>query len=264
VAVFSPKGGVGKTMVAAGLALVLGRHNRPMGAWLVDLAAAGGDAAAILGCQERRSLLEWLRAEQAGDPAAAEQLVIHPAGLRVLPAPPRLVDEGAVTQAVAQGVLDALGERGGPVVADLGSTLRDSTLVAMERAKWVLLVVTPDLLAVRAARKFTQDLPCLHLDESRFRLVVNRLSRRGDVGLEEILDLVPLPLAGTLPSSPAVAGAVNRGELAQAVTQGEFGRGLAALAAAVAPSLFAPGQDGPAVIPGWWGRLLRPLRGAQP
>lgn len=202
IAVWSPKGGVGKTFLAAGLALHLQRRC-PQGAILVDLDAGKSDLPALLKTSPRPSILD------AAD--GNSRLVKHPNGLAILSGPPRLVEEGLVTAELTSGVLDQLLAGDQPVVADLAAQLRDSTITALERADVVLLVTTPDLLAIWACRRFVQEAELIGLSLARWKLVVNRELEQMAIPLSEIRELVGVPLAGVIPDLPQMAKAINSG-----------------------------------------------------
>jgi pilus assembly protein CpaE len=204
IAVWSPKGGTGRTLLAAGLAMHLARRlDQP--AALVDLDPGPAGLAALLQTPLRPSLLDYLGQGARPQP--------HPSGVTVLPGPPRLVDESQVTAEVAASALRQVRQEFPLVVADLSAALRDSTVVALEQADAVLLVTTPDLLAIYACRRFVQEAPLAGIDLSRFRLVINRAAARQEIPDREILELIDLPLAGKVPSLPGLAAAVNRGLL---------------------------------------------------
>lgn len=202
IAVWSPKGGVGKTLIATGLAMHLTRRcgHRTL---LIDLDAGKADIAPLLQISTRPSVLDY--------PTGDGQTVLHPAGLQILPGPARLVDEGLVTAELTQAILSRALAAGHTIVADLDGDLRDSTMVALERADIVLLVTTPDLLSLYPARRFTQEAELIGLNLRHFRLVINRATSRQEIPDREILDLIGLPLAGRVPSLPGLSAAVNRG-----------------------------------------------------
>jgi pilus assembly protein CpaE len=202
IAVWSPKGGVGKTFLAAGFALHLQRRC-PDGAILVDLDAGKSDIPALLKISPRPSILDAA--------AGTGRLIRHPTGLSILAGPPRLVEEGMVTAELTGQVLDELMAGNQPVVADLSASLRDSTLVALERANLVLMVTTPDLLSIWACRRFVQEAELIGLNLQSWKLVVNQEQAEMPVPLAEVRDLIGLPLIGTVPDLPAMAMAVNRG-----------------------------------------------------
>src|SRR5262249_41481123 len=143
IAVWSPKGGVGKTFLAAGLALHLQRRC-PQGAILVDLDAGKSDLPALLKTAPRPSILD--AADGSG------RIPNPPPGRGFRAAPPRLIEEGMVTAELTNGVLDQLLAGEQPIIVDVAAQLRDSTLTTLERADLVLLVTTPDLLSIWACR----------------------------------------------------------------------------------------------------------------
>lgn len=203
IAVWSPKGGVGKTLIAAGLAMHLARRASSTSTLLIDLDAGKADIAPLLQTPLRPSIFDY--------PAGQGKAVAHPAGIQVLPGPARLVDEGLVTGNLAEAVLARARADGHTVVADLDADLRDSTVVALERADAVLLIVTPDLLSLYPARRFAAEAELIGLDLKKFRLVINRNAPRQEIPEPEILDLVGINLAGRIPSLPGLAASVNRG-----------------------------------------------------
>ncbi|HWI51360.1 MAG TPA: hypothetical protein VNT01_04385 [Symbiobacteriaceae bacterium] len=204
IAVWSPKGGTGKTLIAAGLAMHLVRRSgKPT--LLIDMAAGSADVAPLLQASLRPSILDY--------PAATCRTLSHPSGLHLLAGPARLADGPLVTAELAEAVLNRALAEGYLVVADLDSDLRDSTLITIEKADAVLLVTTPDLLALYACRRFAQEAEQIGLSLTKFRLVINRATARQEIADAEILDLTGLPLAGKVPSLPGLAAAVNRGML---------------------------------------------------
>lgn len=202
IAVWSPKGGAGKTVIAAGLAFNLHRRCEG-GALLIDLDAGKADLAPLLKVSLHPNLLEY--------PEGSGRTVQHPTGLQVLPGAPRLIDEGLVTAELADAVIRRSVTAAGAVVLDLDGDLRDSTLIALDRADAVLLVTTPDLLSIYACRRFAQEAAMIGLDLRKFRLVINRVSLRQEIPEAEILDLIGVGLAARVPELPGLTLALNRG-----------------------------------------------------
>jgi hypothetical protein len=143
IACWSAKGGVGTTVVAAALALLLSQDDEP-DVLLADLA---GDAPAVLGLPEPTSpgLAGWLSAGARVPADALARIEVDAApGLRLLPR-----GRGDLDPARA-GVLAALLDRSPrPAVADCGC-LHDAAAVALvARARHSLLVTRPCYVALR-------------------------------------------------------------------------------------------------------------------
>lgn len=222
IAIWSPKGGVGKTLLATGLAVHLSRRL-PGEVLLCDLDAGKADVAPLLQSGRHPTILEY------GGGALAT--LGHPSGIRLLPGPSRITEEPLVTGPLVDSVLAAARATYSAVVADLDSDLREATAVALSRASAVLLVTTPDLLAIYAVRRFLQEAMAEGVELAPYRLVINRTTDRQEIAEKEITELLEVPLAGRVPSLPGLAAAINRGMLSPSTrSDTDFGRAMASLA----------------------------------
>lgn len=202
IAVWSPKGGAGCTLIASGLAMHLARRSeQPV--LLADLHPENPNIAALLQLPLRPNIFDYL--------SGTGQAALHPSGVQVLSGPHRLADEGLITAELTEAVLNRALSEGHAVVADVSPALRDSTVIALEQATAVLLVTTPDLLSIYACRRFTQEAEMIGLSLRNYRLVMNRTTERQAIPEAEIADLIGLEPAGAIPSLPDLAAAVNCG-----------------------------------------------------
>ena len=153
IAVFNPKGGVGKTTVAVNLAASLTAMGRRV--LLVDADTVTGHIASSLGLEQVRTLVDAVvDAHEAGaaPPAMIEELLsAHPSGMNVLvlssgPLKTALLDPREVATAVDSG-------RAGHdvVVVDLHPDYDPLNRAIFEQADRILVPVTPDVPALRAA-----------------------------------------------------------------------------------------------------------------
>jgi MinD-like ATPase involved in chromosome partitioning or flagellar assembly len=202
VSCWSAKGGVGTTVVAAALGLVLARSS-PAGALLVDI---GGDLPAVLGLREPEGsgLSDWFAAgaDVPLDALGRLEVAAGP-GLHVLPrgAGPFEPNPGGGDRAgVLAGLLAADGRA---VVVDCGAGPSGPGLTLASEATHSLLVTRTCFLALRRAL-------AAPLRPSGVVLVAEegRVLRRGDV--EEILGV---PVRAQIPYDKTVARAVDAGLL---------------------------------------------------
>ena len=153
VAVFNPKGGVGKTTIAVNLAAVLTKMGRRV--LLVDADTVTGHIASSLGLEHVRTLVdEVVDAREAGaqPPAVIDDLLsAHPSGMNVLviasgPLKTALLDPQQVAAAIDTGRASH-----DVVVVDLHPDYDPLNRAIFERADRILVPVTPDVPALRAA-----------------------------------------------------------------------------------------------------------------
>ena len=191
VAVFNPKGGVGKTTVATNLAsaLVVRKGQKVL---LVDGDTVTGHVTTSLGLEQVRTLAESLEDEAEGEPPetlldiAAE----HPSGLRVAtltstPVHTELLDATHVGDAITTA------RRGFDfVVVDLHPSYSAINRAVFERADTILVPVTPDVPAIRAAVQLREIATSLGIRE-RLAMVVNRAN--SGVSVEDMERTVGMP-----------------------------------------------------------------------
>lgn len=208
---YSPKGGVGKTTVAVNLAAAYLGKLRPV---LIDFDVFG-NIAGMLQIQSPVSVTDW--AEVAGetvDRRALENLVVrHPSGLAVVPGLRRFGDSELLTAEVAQTIIDTLKKYYDIIVVDVGPQIRDSALVAFDHATKIFMMAALDIATLRSVNEMAETFEALNVDESRVRLLLNRVGKKPDISIREVTDLMNWPYAGKLPEDPNVQALANRGEI---------------------------------------------------
>jgi Flp pilus assembly CpaE family ATPase len=174
VAVFNPKGGVGKTTLATNLASAL-QTRRGQNVLLVDADTVTGHVATSLGIDGVRTLADsWLDQLEGGPfETMADIASGHPSGLRVVslsssPLNTEILEPARVAEALNNA------RRGFDfVVVDLHPSYSELNRAIFEVADRVLVPVTPDVPAIRAAVQLTD-----YADEigvrDRLALVINR------------------------------------------------------------------------------------------
>jgi len=176
VAVHAARGGAGVTFVATHLAQAFARRGRAC--IVIDADPLSGEIGAALGAPEEGvhtlgDLLPLAQELAAGH--LEDALWTHPAGFRVLLAPP--VDEAmAVETSDLRRVVEVAAASSDVVLLHLPRAVDGLGRVGLETADRVLEVLTLDLLSFRAAKRALDALRPIHL-EGRLGFVVNRASR---------------------------------------------------------------------------------------
>jgi flagellar biosynthesis protein FlhG len=176
LAVTGGKGGVGKTNIAANLAIALAQVGRQVMLLDADLGLANVDV--LLGLQPRHTLGDVLR----GDRSLAEIIVAGPAGIRVVPGASGLAGLADLTPAEHAGIINAfseLTEALDVLVVDTAAGIADGVLRFCAAASEVLVVVCDEPTSLTDAYALIKVLSTEH-GVTRFRVVTNMTHQGGD------------------------------------------------------------------------------------
>jgi len=214
VTVFSPKGGVGTTMIATNIAVVAA-GKRPDRVVLVDLDLQFGGVAPQLDIEPKQTLADVTRDSTALK--AAELLrgyaVKHGTGLHVLCAPPTPELSELVTPEVVKNLLATLTSGYDHVIIDAGSTLDERTMLALEAADSVVIPVYPEIPALKSVRtllEFLSDQGTLGTKSTVF--VLNNAFARDILKQRDIEGVLGTKIEYDLPYDPFLyLKAVNEG-----------------------------------------------------
>ncbi|WP_424212057.1 AAA family ATPase [Streptomyces sp. BI20] len=180
VTVAGAKGGVGTTLTAVHLALAAAAAGRRT--VLLDLDLQAGDVGNYLDVQFRRSVVDLVGITDITPRVLADAVFDHDSGLALLPAPADGERGEEVDERTARQVLGALRSRYEVVVVDCGTHLTSANAAAVELADTAVLVATPDVVCVRAAKRLVRLWERLQVRKAtETTLVVNRLARASEI-----------------------------------------------------------------------------------
>ncbi|MFE1455335.1 CpaE family protein [Streptomyces sp. NPDC058735] len=180
VTVSGAKGGAGATLTAIQLALAAQASGRSTA--LVDMDLQTGDVASYLDVQFRRSVVDLAAINDISPRVLADAVFRHDTGLALLLAPAEGERGEDVTDRAARQIVSALRSRYEVVVIDCGAQLGGAGAAAVEMADRALLVTTPDVVAVRGAKRAVRMWDRLQIRKAEeTTVVVNRHSRGTEI-----------------------------------------------------------------------------------
>ncbi len=211
VAVFNPKGGVGKTTISINLAATLTAMDRAV--LLVDADTVTGHVTTSLGLEHVRTLIDAvLDAGPDGHaPDTIDELVAaHPSGLRVLslsssPLRTSLLDPNAVADAIesARSGYDV-------ILVDLHPDYDRLNRAMFDRVDRILVPVTPDVPCLRAAVQL-RDVALELGFRDKLAMIVNRAN--SGVSVPDMERTVGLPAFASIRSAGLqLVAAANAGK----------------------------------------------------
>ncbi|MGW1713037.1 AAA family ATPase [Streptomyces sp. NPDC002156] len=180
VTVTGAKGGVGATVTAVQLALAARASGRTVA--LLDLDLQSGDVASYLDVQFRRSVADLAAITDINPRVLQDAVFIHDTGIGLLLAPAEGERGEEVTDRATRQIVAALRSRNDVVIVDCGARMDSATAAAVEMADHALLLVTPDVVAVRAAKRMVRLWDRLQIRKAEETLtVVNRQSKGTEI-----------------------------------------------------------------------------------
>ncbi|MEE4491058.1 CpaE family protein [Streptomyces sp. NPDC050529] len=180
VTVSGAKGGVGATVVAVQLALAAAASGHTVA--LADLDLQSGDVASYLDVQFRRSIVDLSTIQDISPRVLQDALYSHDTGIALLLAPGEGERGEDVSDRVVRQTIGALRHRFEVVIIDCGTHMNSANAAAIEMADRTLLVTTPDVITVRAAKRMVRLWDRLQVRKAEETVtVVNRYTRNTEI-----------------------------------------------------------------------------------
>jgi len=212
IAVFSPKGGVGKTTLAVNLALALAQHGKRR-VCLVDLDLGFGDVAITLQLFPARTLADAVPMESGLDVGLLETLLTpHRDGLFTLVAPVQPDAKDTIPASLIGRVLRLLKSSFEYVVVDTSPSFDQHVLAAFDETDELLLVTTLDVPTLKNVKIATETLDLLNFPKSQRHLILNRADEKVGLSSGEVEATLGMPIMAAIPTSSQVANSTNSGE----------------------------------------------------
>ncbi|NNF62694.1 MAG: AAA family ATPase [Acidimicrobiia bacterium] len=211
ITVAAPKGGSGKTAIAANLGVGLAQ-SLPGRVVIVDLDLQFGDITNAFGLEPDITISDVTALPGRLDGARLKAaLTSWNEQLFVLCAPddPSAGDE--IHEGQIHSILDLLAREFDYVVVDTPAGVAEGTLAALEKTTDLFLVCDLSVAGVRSMRKLVDALDRLEMTAANRWYFLNRADSKVGVKLEEASEATGIDFNFRLPSSRAVPLSMNRG-----------------------------------------------------
>jgi pilus assembly protein CpaE len=215
VAVFSPKGGVGRTTVAVNLAVAAATELGKK-VVLVDASFQFGDVGVLLNLNPKNKSIADLAPEldQPGhEVESIDTFVInHSAGIRVLLAPPSPEMAELIKPDGVRRVIEALRMTHDLVVVDCTAFFNDTTLAILDAADTILTMLSLEITSIKNMRLFLEVADQLGYEGGKVRLVLNRADSALGIRVTDVEHSIGRKVDETIVSDGrSVVYALNRG-----------------------------------------------------
>lgn len=210
ICVLGPKGGSGKTLTAANLAVALAADGQRVLA--LDLDLQFGDLGLAMGLQPKQTIYDLARSSGSLDSDKVEgYLARHVSGLGVLLAPTRPDHANAVTPEFLRELYPVVREMSDYVIVDTTTGFTPEVISAIDASSDVCMVCALDTLALKNTKLGLETLALMGYDHERIKLVLNRADSNVGLSAEAAVAVVGRRPDVLVPSHRDVVRAINSG-----------------------------------------------------
>ncbi|MDR3390409.1 MAG: AAA family ATPase [Sulfuriferula sp.] len=213
IAFIACKGGSGATFIATNLAYILAADQISHVA-LLDLNLQFGDASLFISDQIPSNTL----ADVAENITRLDASFLTSSMLHVLPNLGVLASPEDPENAIeikpkhVEALLNLAKIEYDYIVLDIGRALNATSVMALDHADMIFLVLQETLPFIRDAKRLLHALQALGYSKDKIHLIVNRYEKGGEIQLEDVERTLGMKVFRTIPNSyAAVSASVNQG-----------------------------------------------------
>lgn len=209
ILVFGTQGGIGKTALAANLAVKLAQKKRKVA--LLDYDLQFGDLNVFLGIDAKETIADLLQ-EQSNPhvDTIRRYLALHTSGVNLLccPRSPEYVEGISVMQ--TERIIAALRTYYDYVIVDTSPVFNDINLACIDAASMILFVTGMDIASLRNSKKGLSLLASL-VDKSKIRMVIGK-EYAGSIRPADVARVLETTVWSSIPyEHKAMVDALNQG-----------------------------------------------------
>lgn len=214
IAIFSTKGGVGKSLIAVNLAVTLAKEGKKVCAIDLDTQVVG-DMAHMLSINPQKcmaDLMSFLKKQPQLTRKTDFIIKTKLTNVDFLAGVLKPQQSGYLYPDKLAEVFNLIDKDYDYIVVDVGKSFSDVFLSVLNQANLILLVVTPDVLSIYQTKWALDTLQFLHFPLSMIKLVLNRAESASSISWQEIRVSLPVDIIEKVPSEGKLVNqAVNQG-----------------------------------------------------
>lgn len=210
VTIFGAKGGLGKSTIAANLAVKLAEKRKKV--VLVDLNLQFGDLHIFLDIEPKDTITELV--QEVINPnidSIRSYMSVHSSGVHVLCAPKSPEYAELVSAEKVQSLLSILRTYYDYVIIDTAPSFTEITMTAIESSSLIFFVTGLDISILKNSKLSVSILESLQQTD-KLRIIVNRAVDMNTITINDVKRIIGYPIWAKMPSDYKVAvNALNRG-----------------------------------------------------
>jgi pilus assembly protein CpaE len=210
IVVLGPKGGTGKTVTTANLAVSLAATGHQVA--IVDLDLQFGDVGLSLGLSPEKTIYDLAKAGGSVDGDKLDAyLAVHSSGVRVLMAPTRPDHAGIIGTEFLRDVYAGLRSTHDYVVVDTPPGFTPEVIASIDSSSHVVVVGMLDSLSLKNTKLGLDTLGLMGYSTDRMRIVLNRADSRVGITQDDVVAVLGKTPDVMVPSDRDISRSVNEG-----------------------------------------------------
>ncbi len=251
ISVYSPKGGVGKSTIVRELAHVLSdmkRNGRRLKILVLDADWEFGDVDSAFGICPSPNVMDWVKRickdrECLGyipvySPAdiVSRYVIEYDEQIHILAGSDNAMEAARMDCEIAEAIMDNLRRCDYDLIlVDNCNTLKDTTVIPLEKSDLILLILSLDTSTVQDARNFLDVLSEFRIEKSNIRMVINQVpidDKKCELGISHVARILNMEPTCIIHTNQDARSFANVGEAASSDKGSLFSKEIRTLARA--------------------------------
>ena len=249
ISVYSPKGGVGKSTIVRELAHVLSdmkRNGRRLKILVLDADWEFGDVDSAFGICPSPNVMDWVKRickdrECLGYIPAyspvdivSRYVIEYDDQIHILAGSDNAMEAARLDCGIAEVIMDNLRRCDYDLIlVDNCNTLKDTTVIPLEKSDLILLILSLDPSTVQDARNFLDALSEFRIEKSNIRMVINQVpldDKKCELGISHVARILNMEPTCIIHTNQDARSFANVGEAASSDKRSLFSKEIRALA----------------------------------
>lgn len=251
ISVYSPKGGVGKSTIVRELSHVLSnmkKNGRRLKILVLDADWEFGDVDSAFGICPSPNVMDWVKRickdrERLGyipaySPAdiVSRYVIEYDEQIHILAGSDNAMEAARLDCEIAEAVIDNLRRCDYDLILiDNCNTLKDTTIIPLEKSDLILLILSLDTSTVQDARNFLDVLAEFRIEKSNIRMVINQVpldDKKCELGISHVARILTMEPTCIIHTNQDARSFANVGEAASSDKGSLFSKEIRTLARA--------------------------------
>jgi len=210
ITVLGPKGGTGKTLTATNLAVALAQRGKEV--VLVDLDLQFGDIGLAMGVSPERTMTDLMKAGPPFDHEKIDRhLLRHPSGVKILIAPTRPDQAGALSIEYLRDIYAALRTMSDAIIVDTPPGFTAEVIATIDVSSDICMIGMLDSLSLKNMKLGLETLELMGYETRNVTLILNRSDSSVGIMPEDVSTILGRPPDVSVPSDREIPRSVNEG-----------------------------------------------------